>query len=397
MINLVKVGGIIKKIFRKLKKFDYYVLIPVILLSLIGIVMVYSSSSYLAAEMNNLQYYFRRQIAYVTIGIGALFVIAVMNHQIIRKTWLIGIFYLLTVALLILVLIVGDEINGARAWLNLGFFQVQPAEIAKISIIMLLADYYSRNAVKASHDFMKTTIKPAAALFVVLGLIFVQPDVGSASIIALTSFVIILASGISWKKSLSMLAGAGGLFVALFWIIKTFGESLPLIQPYQLERFKAFFDPFSLSETAGHQLVNSYYALSRGGLTGVGLGNSVQKSGYLPEPHTDFIVAITAEELGLIITLIIITLFFALIVRIYIIAIRAKDTYNSLICLGVASLFFIQASVNLAGVVGLLPITGVTFPFISFGGSSVIMSLAAVGLVLNVSLSERQSKEKERI
>ncbi len=164
-----------------------------------------------------------------------------------------------------------------------------------------------------------------------------------------------------------------------------------------MERFKAFFDPFSLSETAGHQLVNSYYALSRGGLTGVGLGNSVQKSGYLPEPHTDFIMAIIAEELGLIVILIIISLFFFLIVRIYIIAIRAKDTYNSLICLGVASLFFIQASINLAGVVGLLPITGVTFPFISSGGSSVIMSLAAVGLVLNVSLSERQSKEKERI
>lgn len=393
---MFEVGEIIKLI-KKIKKLDYYILIPVLLLSAIGIVMVYSSSSYLAAEMNNLQYHFRRQIAYVIVGLFFLFITYVMNHQLIKKTWLIGLAYFITVGLLITVLIVGDEVNGARAWLNLGFFQVQPAEIAKVAIIMLFADYYSRNAEKAAHGFMKTMIKPVTALFVVLGLIFIQPDVGSASIIALTSFVIILASGIPWKKSLSLLFGAMLLFVSLFLIIKTFGESLPLIQPYQLERFRAFFDPFSLSETAGHQLVNSYYALSRGGITGVGLGNSVQKSGYLPEPHTDFIMAIIAEELGLIMVLVIITLFFFLIIRIYIIAIRAKDTYNSLLCLGVASLFFIQASVNLAGVVGLLPITGVTFPFISFGGSSMIMSLIAVGLVLNVSLNERQLKEKERM
>lgn len=393
---MYEVGEIIKLI-KKIRKLDYYILIPVILLSAIGIVMVYSSSSYLAAEMNNLQYHFRRQIVYVVVGFFLLFITYLMNHQIIKNRKFIRAAYLVTIALLLLVLVFGDEINGARAWLNLGFFQIQPAEIAKISIIMLFAGYYARNMEKSANDFVKTLIKPGIALLLVLGLIFWQPDVGSVSIILLTAFVMILASGVSWKKSVFLLFAAFLMFISLFLIIKTFGEALPFIQPYQLERFRAFFDPFSLSETAGHQLVNSYYALSRGGLTGVGLGNSVQKSGYLPEPHTDFIMAIIAEELGLIIVLLIISLFFFLIIRIYIIAIRAKNTYNSLLCLGVASLFFIQASVNLAGVVGLLPITGVTFPFISFGGSSMLMSLIAIGLVLNVSLNERQLKEKERI
>ncbi|NLG02554.1 MAG: FtsW/RodA/SpoVE family cell cycle protein, partial [Clostridia bacterium] len=197
---MYEVGEIIKLI-KKIRKLDYYILIPVILLSAIGIVMVYSSSSYLAAEMNNLQYHFRRQIVYVVVGFFLLFITYLMNHQIIKNRKFIRAAYLVTIALLLLVLVFGDEINGARAWLNLGFFQIQPAEIAKISIIMLFAGYYARNMEKSANDFVKTLIKPGIALLLVLGLIFWQPDVGSVSIILLTAFVMILASGVSWKKS----------------------------------------------------------------------------------------------------------------------------------------------------------------------------------------------------
>ncbi|MEG0474799.1 MAG: FtsW/RodA/SpoVE family cell cycle protein, partial [Carnobacterium sp.] len=179
-------------------------------------------------------------------------------------------------------------------------------------------------------------------------------------------------------------------------LVQIFGTKLPFLQPYQYDRFLAFWDPFEVSQSAGLQLVNSYYALSRGGLFGVGIGQSVQKTGYLPEPYTDFIISILGEELGLIGVLFVLGLFIFLVLRIYLVAIRTKDPFGSLLCIGIATMFLIQGSINLGGVLGLLPITGVTFPFISYGGSSTLVLTISIGLILNVSALNKMRGQNEK-
>ncbi|MDN6626673.1 MAG: FtsW/RodA/SpoVE family cell cycle protein, partial [Pisciglobus halotolerans] len=168
-----------------------------------------------------------------------------------------------------------------------------------------------------------------------------------------------------------------------------FGTKLPFLEEYQYNRFLAFWDPFELSQSSGMQLVNSYYALSQGGIGGVGAGGSIQKTGYLPEPYTDFIISILGEEFGLVGVLVVLSLIVFLILRIYLIGIRTQDPFGSLVCIGIATMFLIQSSINLGGVLGMLPITGVTFPFVSYGGSSTIVLACAIGLVLNVSAANR--------
>lgn len=374
----------------KLNRIDYFVLLPTLFLAVVGLIMVYSASSYLAAEMGNSEYFLWRQLSYNVIGIILMLLAFFMNIKLLHQLPLIKWATLITGTLLLLVLFLGQEVNGAKAWLNLGFFNIQPAEIAKLTTIWLLAYYFYIQRQQINRHFWKTLRPVLLYLLVVNLLLLMQPDMGSIIIINGIAFVMILGSGVSWWWSFKMTLLVAGLVILGFILIRNFGELLTFIPSYQMDRFRAFFDPFGYSDTAGHQLVNSYYALSRGGLTGVGIGNSVQKSGYLPEPHTDFIMAITAEELGLLFTLLIIFVYFILVLRLFVLAARAKSSFNSNFCLGAASYFFIQGTINLGGVSGLLPITGVTFPFVSFGGSSILISYVLIGLVLNIYRNEKR-------
>ncbi|MDZ7835208.1 MAG: FtsW/RodA/SpoVE family cell cycle protein [Alkalibacterium sp.] len=190
--------------------------------------------------------------------------------------------------------------------------------------------------------------------------------------------------------------GVGGLF-GLTQLIRTFGTDLFFLDEYRYNRFLGYWDPFQLAEGAGLQLVNSYYALSRGGLFGVGFGDSVQKTGYLPFPYTDFIVAIIGEELGLFGIFLLLSVFALMVSRMILTAIRSKSAFNSLLSIGVASMFLIQGMINLMSVVGLMPITGMTFPFISYGGSSLMVLSVSIGLVANISARVNYQRAKTQL
>ena len=201
-------------------------------------------------------------------------------------------------------------------------------------------------------------------------------------------------SGVPTRLALTWLIGIA-IFVSLVFILVVTWNPEFLRKSYQFQRLMSFLHPFELERKGGAQLVNSYYAIHNGGLFGVGLGNSMQKRGYLPEPYTDFILSITAEEVGVIMTILLVGLLFYLMWEIMEVGINASSQFDALICFGVATILFTEALFNIGAVLGLLPITGVTLPFISYGGSSMIVLTAAIGLVLNVSANEKMLQEKD--
>jgi cell division protein FtsW len=208
------------------------------------------------------------------------------------------------------------------------------------------------------------------------------------------TLVMFSVSGVPTRLALTWLVGIAILVGIVFIILVTWNPKF-LQESYQFQRLMSFLHPFQLERKGGAQLVNSYYAIHNGGLFGVGLGNSMQKRGYLPEPYTDFILSITAEELGVVVTILLVGLLFYLMWEIMEVGINASSQFNALICFGVATILFTEALFNIGAVLGLLPITGVTLPFISYGGSSMIVLTAAVGLVLNVSANEKMLQEKD--
>lgn len=382
-------------IISKFKGIDLWLFIPMCLLVLIGVIMVYSSSSYLAGYLfDDPQHFLKRHLINLVVSIFAFFVIYMLRVEIFQWDKLIKFLIGALIFSLIYVLIFGDVINGAKGWIDLGVTNVQPAELAKLIIIL----YFSFFLTKKQEEFAidNNPLRPAwqsfALILFILFLIFLQPDMGSILIIAGIVFSMYLASGIQMKYVGLLSLTSVGVFFGLFMLIYNFGTKLPFLKDYQYERFLAFWDPFALSDSAGLQLVNSYYALSRGGLFGVGLGESVQKTGYLPEPYTDFIVSIIGEETGLLGILILFAIYIVLVVRIFQIAIQTKETFYSLVSVGIGSMFLIQAIINVGGVIGVLPITGVTFPFISYGGTSLIISCVAIAIVLNISYKNKINK-----
>lgn len=223
-----------------------------------------------------------------------------------------------------------------------------------------------------------------------------EPDFGGTAILFMITLVMFSVSGVPTRLALTWLVGIA-IFVGIVFIIVVTWNPKFLQESYQFQRLMSFLHPFQLERKGGAQLVNSYYAIHNGGLFGVGLGNSMQKRGYLPEPYTDFILSITAEELGVVVTILLVGLLFYLMWEIMEVGINASSQFNALICFGVATILFTEALFNIGAVLGLLPITGVTLPFISYGGSSMIVLTAAVGLVLNVSANEKMLQEKDEM
>lgn len=381
---------------KKFKYLDYYIFIPYLILSIIGILMVYSASSYIAiSKYDDSQRYFIRQAFFVVLGLVTSMFVFLFKYKLLKNKRFLVVASISIAVLLIYLFFFGKVTNGAKGWIFILGFGFQPAEFAKIVVIWYFAYIFSKKQNQLVHNFKETVTPPLTLFGFYLLLILLQPDVGGAAILLVTGTIMILASGVSTKLA----AAVGTLGIALIGgilaLVRTFGMSLPLIEKYQYDRFLAFWDPFAVSESAGLQLVNSYYALRRGGLFGVGIGESIQKTGYLPEPYTDFIMSIIGEEMGLVGILVIIGLFGLLILRIYLVGIRAKDSFGSLICIGIATMLLVQGLVNLGGVIGLMPITGVTFPFISYGGSSTIVLTISIGLVLNVSAADGKNSQLE--
>jgi len=357
-----------------MKKMDYLLLIAVIAISIFGIVMIYSAS-YVWAEykFNDPFKYLKHQLLFFIIGTILMYFISKIDYKIYYKKS--NIILLISVILLVLVLIpgIGTIRNGSRSWFGIGSFGIQPSEAAKLGLIIFVSKYLRNN--ESSLRNIKKGVLPilGITLFIFL-LIMLQPDFGTGVIIVLSIIGLLFVSGV--KMGFFIKLGVLGIIGVVVLI---------LIAPYRLERITSFLNPWQDPLGSGFQIIQSLYAIGPGGLFGYGFLNSRQKHFYLPEPQTDFIFSIISEEFGFMGILIVSSLFLTIIIRGLKIARLANNTFSKYLAFGIIFQISIQTILNLMVVVGLIPVTGVTLPFLSYGGSSLLISMASIGILLNIS------------
>jgi cell division protein FtsW len=360
------------KLFQKVEV-DFVLLATVLLILAIGVVMVYSASSYIALNnpaIHDDMYYFKKQGAFAILGILILFFMEKVDYHKLKKVTTIII--LITTVLLGVVLLF-PAVNGAKRWITVGPLSLQPSEIAKYVVVLILAKGIEKNGERIKKFFPTVLVYLLVAAFFA-GFVYLEKNLSIATVIMVVSLIVIYVGGAKgWQLGavVSSLIPVGLIFI--------------IAEPYRLTRLKNFMDPFKDAKNAGYQAVQSLYALGSGGIAGVGLGQSRQKCYYIPEPYNDFIFSIIGEELGFVGCTAIIILFLILIQRGIKIAIHAKDVYGTLLAVGITSVIAIQAMINIAVVTGAIPVTGVPLPFISSGGSSLVINLTAMGILLNIS------------
>ena len=367
-------------------------MVPYLVLCMIGIVMVYSASS--AIEMQNggtPTSYLIKQTIYVIMGICCLLFGANYPLKHYRTPRFLRDSTLAMIGMLLFVLVLSHAVNGAKGWINLGVINIQPVEICKIYFILYLSDRMARVRARNDH-FISSGGGPWLVVALCSLLIVLQPDIGGMAINVMIVAVLFLACDFRWSFGISILL----IIPIMCYLLVEKAVESGLIHGYRMARFVAFLNPFGNASGSGSQLVNSYYAISNGGVFGSGLGNSVQKMGYLPEPNTDFIMSITSEELGLVGVSVILILLMIIICRMIQIGVRSNSMYEMLLCYGSATFILIEAFFNIGGVLGLLPITGVTFPFISYGGSSMLILSFTVGIIMNISIQQNKQRALRR-
>lgn len=373
-----------------IKYIDKPLLIATVILFIIGLIMVFSASN-VTAYMSHVvspYYYFMRQGIFLAIGLVLSFVMIRFNTKSYGMfSWIL---LLIAIGALILVLFVGEENNQAVSWFRLGFFNVQPSEFVKVITIVFLANYYELN-IKRLNGW-GPSLFPIAICAVVAGLIFIQPDLGTTIIYCAIVGIIFLSVPISKEIKYKTVFAAIGLIV--FGIVALLGAGKGVLLERQMERFD-FKNPCEKILSTGSQVCNCYIAINNGGLTGVGLGNSTQKYLYLPEPYTDFIFAIIVEELGIIVGIFIILMYMFILFRILMIGRRSPNNRGATMCYGIAIYIFLHIAINLMGIMGLIPLTGVPLPFMSYGGSFTICLVAALTIVQRVSVENGLLKERE--
>ncbi|MDR1473870.1 MAG: FtsW/RodA/SpoVE family cell cycle protein [Lactobacillales bacterium] len=371
---------------------NYSIVIPYLILNVIGLIMVYSSTSYMKAISDeNSAKIVMTQAVFLIISLILMAVIYKVKTEFLKSTALIKILFTSGIILLVATLIFGIPINGSKGWLRLGFISIQPAEYFKFLIPWFLANEFAKRQYEIQKNEFTIFRTPIFMILATIALVVAMPDLGNVVILALILIVVLAISGISyrWTVILAPLFILGSFFLTQI-VLASKGKFVP---SYVYSRFQAFADPFAkgILQNQGHQLANSYYAIYNGSWFGRGLGNSIEKKGYLPEAHTDFIFPVVVEELGVVISLLILGLLIYLITRILLVGIRATKPFNSIIALGIGSMMFIQLFINLGGVIGLIPSTGVTFPFLSQGGNSILVLSIGIALVLNVSADESRT------
>lgn len=335
-----------------------------------------------------------------------IFFIYRLKLNFLRKDKVLGTVILFEVLLLVVAKFFTKEINGANGWIVLGPLSFQPAEYLKIIVVWFLAHTFSKKqSAIERYDYQALTKNrwiPRKRsqlndwryyLLVMIGLVAIQPDLGNAAIIVLTTVIMFSISGVGYRWFTALFASIVGLSSAFLGLIALVGvktmSKVPIFG-YVAKRFAAYFNPFKDLTGSGLQLSHSYYAMSNGGWFGRGLGNSIEKTGYLPEATTDFVFSIVIEELGLIGAGLILALLFFLILRIMIVGVKARNPFNSMMALGVGSLLLMQVFVNIGGISGLIPSTGVTFPFLSQGGNSLLVTSVGIAFVLNIAANEKR-------
>lgn len=353
---------------------DYMLLTIICVLLLIGLLIIYSSSHIWAEYKYDDGFFFvKRQVLFLIAGFLGMYVSMKISYHFWNAyaLWILIACFIL----LILVLIPGIGLvrGGARSWIGVGAFSIQPSEFIKLGLILFIArmlSQYPKRIVQLTKGFIPLTI----LIFICFGCIMLQPDLGTGVVLVLTCMVMMYVAGARMSHFLTLasmgLIGFVGLIISA---------------PYRLKRITAFLNPWEDPLGDGFQIIQSLYAIGPGGLFGVGYGNSLQKYFYLPEPQTDFIFAIIGEELGFIGGIFVLALFFIVFWRGCRIAMYAPDGFGKSVALGITAMLTIQGMINISVVIGLIPVTGITLPFLSYGGSSLTLALCSVGVLLNIS------------
>lgn len=355
-------------------------LVLVVVLVVIGLGATQSASSAVAVDQTDDQlYFFKRQLVGVGIGTIALLLASRVPYRIYRKLAVPA--YLATVALLVAVLAVGPVVGGAQRWLPLPFVRFQPSEVAKVTVIFVLAFLLERKH-KLLKRFGHFIVPVLATVGVISVLVIRQPDLGTTIVIGAAAMAVIVASDTPFRWVLLLGVAVVGAVAFL-----AFDEA------YRAARIEAFLDPYSDSAGNGYQVIQGYYALGNGGVFGVGLGASRARWFYLPNAHTDFIFAIIGEETGLIGGLTVIGLFIVLALTGWMVASRAPDRFGRMVAAGITVWLSLQALINIGGVLGVVPITGIALPFVSFGSTALVVSMASIGVLVNIAQSGAPQKK----
>ena len=384
---------------------NYSILIPYMLLSGIGLIVVYSTTSPILIQngLNSFQMVVT-QAAFWLFSLVMIWIIYRMKLDFLKRPGVITSVIVVETILLLLSRFITGTINGAHGWLKVGPVSAQPAEYLKIILVWYLALQFSKKQEQIEiYDYQAITFNQflprsftdwRVIVAFLIGLVVIMPDLGNATILLLTVLIVISTSGIAYRwfsTMLGLVVGGSAAVLASIWLIGVKRvEQIPIFG-YVAKRFSAFFNPFDDLSGSGHQLANSYYAMSNGGWFGLGLGNSIEKRGYLPEAHTDFVFSIVIEEVGFFGATLILALLFFLILRIILVGTRAKDPFNSMMALGLGGMILMQTFVNIGGISGLIPSTGVTFPFLSQGGNSLLVLSVAIAFILNIDANERRN------
>jgi cell division protein FtsW len=389
--NVDKVDGFMEK--KKWKSYDYSLIITIVLLSLFGLVMVFSASMVSAIQWYEVEsdYFFKKQRFIMITSLVIFVFFAMAPYRWWSQKFILIPIMLCSIGVLGGLLVYGHVAGNAQSWINIGPIRIQPSEFVKTIVIIYLSATYAKKQ-SYINDFNRAIAPPLVYLVIVLVLIIKQPDFGTAAIIGLIAMMIIFASGVSYKM-IARFIGIGVIAIVLMVLFKNL-----FFTDEQLSRFSTRSNPFEEMQDSGYHLVNSYIAIGSGGINGLGIGKGVQKLGYLPESHTDFIMAVIAEELGLWgVAFVILSLAF-IVFRGLMIGMRSTDAFGSLMAIGISSMIGIQAFINLGGISGVIPLTGVPLPFVSYGGSSFLQLSVAVGILVNISkyaYSESKNNIKE--
>lgn len=361
-----------------LKPIDYILVCSLFVTCIVGIIMMYSASSIVAVKNYGYSndYFFRSQANIFFLGTIGFFICMIIPYQMWKKRIVSILIVTGSISLLFLVLWKGKVVNNAQSWI----FGIQPAEFIKLGATIVLARFFAIRQ-ELNKPVWYGSGKIIFFLLATFFLIFKQPNLGSALLILAIGSSIFFCSGININLLIKKIA-----LISIFWVPFLYFAIKYGLSEVQMSRITTALNPFDDVQGSGYQLVNSFIAIGSGGIIGRGLGNSIQKDGYLPEPHTDFIMAIISEELGFIGVLTIMTGLLTIVLCSFRIAQKSKDLFGSLIAIGIGSMIGFQSVVNLGGITGLIPLTGTPLPFVSFGGSSLLMNLMAIGILLNISI-----------
>lgn len=378
----------VKKI---LKSYDYSIIITIILLCAFGLVMVYSASMATAVQRYGVtsDYFYQKQKMWLLFFALIFLFTAIAPYKIMQFKKFLVIIVASSIASLLGVLVFGHVAGNAESWYQFGSIKIQPAEFVKLAVIIYLSAVYAKKQ-KYINQFNTGILPPLIFLFIVCGLIAIQPDFGTMLVVALIASTILFCSGLNLKSLAKLLLSAVIILLPIMFVMKGF-----IFTDKRMNRFEILGNPFAAKYVngAGFHLANSLIAIGSGGINGLGLGKSIQKLGYLPESHTDFIMAVIAEELGIWgVSFVILAIGYIVLRGIYI-GLKCKDPFGSLLAFGVSGLIGIQTFINLAGISGILPLIGVPLPFISYGGSSLLTLAAATGILVNVSMFVNYEKK----